>query len=74
MKKIIIIMVAMFMFVGCGCPVNSRSSSKSDEKMDVEYGRGYRTYVIDKCEYISIEGASGISHKGNCKNPIHSHK
>ena len=32
---------------------------------------GYKTIEIDGCEYISIDGTTGIAHKGNCRNPEH---
>lgn len=37
-------------------------------------GRELEVYVIDSCEYIGFVhgGAADIlTHKGNCKNPIH---
>lgn len=30
------------------------------------------TVLVEGCEYISLPGKYGFSHKGNCKNPIHS--
>jgi len=45
---------------------------------DVEIsGRNIRTYTIDDCEYIgNVYGGHGdfLTHKGNCKNPIHTCK
>lgn len=26
---------------------------------------------LDGCQYIEISGVNGLSHKGNCDNPIH---
>jgi hypothetical protein len=34
----------------------------------------YEVATVDGCEYISIAGKYGFSHKGNCKNPIHNSK
>ena len=36
----------------------------------------YRTYTLEGCEYIVANYGSSTwgSHKGNCKNPIHSAK
>jgi hypothetical protein len=31
----------------------------------------YTTYIIEDCEYISIAGKYGMTHKGNCNNLIH---
>lgn len=34
----------------------------------------YDTLIIDGCEYLSLHGSvyqQSLSHKGNCKNPIH---
>jgi hypothetical protein len=29
------------------------------------------TMMVEGCEYISLPGKYGFSHKGNCKNSIH---
>jgi hypothetical protein len=34
----------------------------------------YEVIIIDGCEYISISGKYGFSHKGNCKNTEHENK
>lgn len=45
---------------------------------DVEIaGRNIKTYEIEGCEYIgNVYGGNGdfLTHKGNCKNPIHNCK
>jgi len=32
------------------------------------------TFVIEDCEYITVKGLHGFSHKYNCSNPIHGGK
>lgn len=64
MNKILIIvfmLISMLAINGC-----------RNETKDIPFG--YATYEIDNCEYIATQSAvSGIvlTHKGNCKNPIH---
>lgn len=44
---------------------------------DRETLKNYNVIVIDSCEYLQWRSAYGyfmITHKGNCKNPIHNKK
>jgi hypothetical protein len=63
--KIILIILALFL-MGCGSYENRARSIESK----------YVIIIIDSCEYIVSKAPLGdygwlMSHKGNCKNPIH---
>lgn len=51
--------------VGCGEPMTQASYQKDIHLHTVE---------IESCEYFvtSVHGGRTYTHKGNCKNPIHS--
>lgn len=63
MKKLIIVIGVLL--VGCG-----PTRRELEERGDVS--SGLYTLKYDSCEYVRINifGAA-ITHKGNCKNPIH---
>ena len=50
-------------------------STKLDSTSEY-YDKRYRIYTLEGCEYIVVNsgGSAWGSHKGNCKNPIHSTK
>lgn len=67
MNKLLIL--AIVIFVGCEVP---DSTATHTQKIN---DRLINTYTIDGCEYIGEIGGDGrndiLTHKGNCKNPIH---
>ena len=52
-------------------------SSETTPKTEIKNGITYEITIIDGCEYIlgsdngAYNGGYFLSHKGNCKNPIH---
>ena len=52
-------------------------SSETTPKTEIKKGITYEITIIDGCEYIlgtdngGYNGGYFLSHKGNCKNPIH---
>lgn len=68
---IIAIAIAIGM-MGC---TESNVSIQKTEYMINTYGK-VEIVVIDSCEYLygPWGNASVLTHKGNCKNPIHKHK
>lgn len=49
-----------------------------DSDKSIDSGKGYTIKTIDGCEYIEVaygtgrtDGYYSLTHKGNCKNPIH---
>ena len=70
MKQLLIAFVC-FAFVGC----NRKSENKSPAKStSVDMNKTIQEVTIDSCQYIIFIGfyKGGITHKGNCNNPIHS--
>lgn len=74
----------VFSLAGCGpnLPSDTVHTAIPDTTHYVEYGIRRRTgsycvVAIQGCEYIIFRAATGdpsITHKGNCKNPIHLRK
>jgi len=67
MKKLILIAVLAMAMSGCNqdpLPIDNVGNT-------MDKG-GYRLQVIDGCEYIQFDRS--LTHKGNCKNPIHIYK
>lgn len=65
MKTILLITIILL----SGCERKYTSSEKVDSD-----GIQYKTTIIENCEYIYLTTSyrRSITHKGNCKNPIHS--
>lgn len=67
--KLIKTVLAFLLFTSCNIPRNDAIN-----KMDVGDTKVY-TYILDGCEYLGdLNGDNRdnyITHKGNCKNPIH---
>ncbi len=68
MKKLFITLTIIVCMVSCVTP-----DGDTREKKD-----GYYIITIDGCEYIEVKYCAGcnngyysLTHKGNCKNPIH---
>lgn len=70
MKNLFVALFAvLFLGVGCSPPVFD-NRQKTGSKYDI--------VTIDNCEYIEVDFVGGaysrcysLTHKGNCKNPIH---
>jgi hypothetical protein len=55
-------------------PETIKKPFKIELNPEGELGYGYHLYVEGDCEYIRYvggSGSSGLTHKGDCKNPIH---
>ena len=68
MKKIILLLAVCFLM---GCAKYDGKISKPEKYEDLGGSEIWIT-TIDGCEYFIMFGpGSGITHKGNCSNPIH---
>lgn len=67
MKKIIVLLLIVSL-VGCG--YKNDKSIKGENNSDLA---GLKVIVLDGCEYFQFKSYTyySITHKGNCKNPIH---
>lgn len=66
MKKLFTVIAILVILVGC--------SDVGPSSKDTTYSRcpACITYRYEGCEYVVIDAqGSGITHKGNCDNPIH---
>jgi hypothetical protein len=72
MKKLILATLLIGIISGC-----EESNVKKIEKQKTSYkldgGRSIEILIIESCEYIygPWGNATVLTHKGNCKNPIH---
>lgn len=64
MKKLLLVPLLILGLIGCTPPPNKSNIIDKSE---------YKILLIDKCEYVYVSGlyASVLTHKGDCKNPIH---
>jgi hypothetical protein len=70
MKKLIL----MFAVALVSCETKNVTITETNASVD---GRSLKTYQIEGCEYLgySVGHENGVlTHKGNCKNPIHNNK
>jgi hypothetical protein len=78
MKKLILFTLAVGMIAGCRGPVTEKVKPSKTEAYqrvyDFDFAYVYE-FKIDGCEYLSIDPThddlQALTHKGNCKNPIH---
>jgi hypothetical protein len=77
MKQIFTLGLIAYMLTSCEGSVQV-SNKPNPRRLELDssseyYDQNYRVYTLEGCEYIV--GGSGQtqwgSHKGNCKNPIH---
>ena len=66
-------LVALAIFTSCG---PSKEEYEAEQARKIKSGEmigEYKVEVIDGCEYLTagFHDNSVITHKGNCKNPIH---
>jgi hypothetical protein len=72
MKRKIFLAVALLLLTACERDTGTPSAA------NVRAEKGYNVKVIDGCEYIEVDTGAfrtrlySLTHKGNCKNPIHS--
>ena len=67
--KLVVLFAIAFMTTSC---LDSRKEARKIEAQIIEH----HVIVIDECEYIyvskePVHSDFSITHKGNCKNPIH---
>ena len=68
--KIFFIIVFIFTMSMIGC-------DSAVKEVNDSYGFDYSIVIIDGCEYIKVDRTAlqsrvfSLTHKGNCKNPIH---
>jgi len=76
----VILLSAAFGLSSCnkeGVEVEYAASTPTQTVYGLEYGVRYRIVVIDGCEYIfgwdngAYNGGYFLSHKGDCRNPLH---
>lgn len=73
MKKLLFVLSVILL---CGCNFKTTVEPK---ETSFHYGNGMilNSYIIDSCEYLGTMSGGGndiLTHKGNCKNPIHKNK
>jgi len=68
MKKLLILSVLAMAMSGCD---NTNKPIKNNGDTMEQGFTGYRLEFIEGCEYLSYDRS--LTHKGNCKNPIHSY-
>ncbi|MEP5613863.1 MAG: hypothetical protein ABJP45_16550 [Cyclobacteriaceae bacterium] len=77
LKKSVIILAILL--VGCSKVQDAEDKPKEENAaLDFSKNNEFETIVIEECEYIIVkksprsnQGFGLMSHKGNCKNPIH---
>ena len=78
---VIVIVIGLMMLVACTSHVHDEKPKKPLAPMEIKmategmfsYNKA-RIYTLDGCEYIYYKASSdraGLTHKGNCPNPIH---
>ena len=66
MKNIILLILISVLLLSC-----EDSSDLLIQNTGIYYGNNeLKIFTIDSCEYIGLVGLT-LTHKGNCKNPIH---
>lgn len=77
MKAVVGIFACLLVpFVLCGCSEQGFLTTTHEVNYD-KMSKNMKTIEIEGCEYIVYSCSSGysgfgfMSHKGNCKNPIH---
>ena len=61
-------------FSACEVPPSGQNAGRSATTL-----HDYKIVTVEQCEYIEVDAGFGsgqvytLTHKGNCKNPIHEH-
>lgn len=71
----------LFLIIISSCNETMKHKAPAESRLVLDstsqyYDQNYRVYTLEDCEYI-VSGYGNSrwgSHKGNCKNPIHSKK
>ena len=74
MKKLLLATLLIGMMCGCEEPtIQSKRTNYTVPTVGGGSSNPLEICVIDGCEYFNCEVRGGVvvSHKGNCKNPIH---
>lgn len=78
MKDSLKYLLLLLVFASCE-PTQPKLSEEEENVHNVSYEH-FEVIEYDKCEYVIFKDFSGankgfgyMSHKGNCKNPIHFH-
>lgn len=77
MKHIIIIIGILISISLSSCDEDQGFGGGTDWVKESSITNTYKTVKLDGCEYIYVSvnsgyaGALGLTHKGNCSNPIH---
>jgi hypothetical protein len=66
MKQLLILLVVCLSFVGCS---PDRETVKSTITNKIVNGYVLQEFTYEGCQYLA--SGQGITHKGNCNNPIH---
>lgn len=61
MKKLILIVATSLLITGCS---QKSATLKGQDNL-------YDTVILGECEYWQSWHSKGITHKGDCPNPIH---
>lgn len=71
---ILFLISASIVIMMVGCAGLHKEKEVHTYNVDSLPNSDYSIYIIDSCEYIVFHNGNATwgSHKGNCKNPIHS--
>lgn len=71
MKVLLIVFIACMVTIGCSEEKNP--DRVNSETVEHGFGRGVSIITVDSCQYVWVARGygAGLSHKGNCNNPIH---
>lgn len=73
-SKLLLLALAMVM-AGCGGNPANIDTKNTSYTIPTLYGADLQVVEIEGCEYFFTEydRSAILTHKGNCKNPIHQH-
>lgn len=72
LKKLLAVfaLTTIAVLIVCNCaPSQSQPVSQTTTKITASNGYTYKVITIGNCEYIQF--LESLTHKGDCKNPIH---
>jgi hypothetical protein len=74
MKKMLLSGMVLMVLASCEEPnVHPKSTTY---RIGISFGREIEVYELEGCEYfyLQYDRSASLTHKGNCKNPIHKTK
>jgi hypothetical protein len=74
MKKLLLTATMLMVLASCEGPnVEPKSTTY---RIGISFGREIEVYELEGCEYfyLQYDRSASLTHKGNCKNPIHRQK